>query len=276
MKQSSPAVNLQLFFVAILLFVWSWGSLALAQDNSSSVPEPPLNEQSLVYDLTMNGQIVGQRRVRIQYLPASSKLPYGSRIVESWTSLDYDVPLTGKNISYTKRATGHFSARGSKFVSVVDVAGDGFEFQGNQRQGGMWNIYEQQGKDLSQRKLSSSEMQSFSLALFDPGQLEQWISGANRNIYHVEMGELWTGSWTQLPSKSISVGDVTLEGIAMHYQSTHGELDVLWSDSGLVLDFTLRVNGLVLDANLRSLPAPPQFGNIAPILQFDGVEEESL
>ena len=117
MKQSSPAVNLQRFFVSILLFLWSWGSLALAQD-SSAAPEPPLNEQSLVYDLTMNGQIVGQRRIRIQYLPATSKLPYGSRIVESWTSLDYDVPVTGKEISYTQRATGHFSARGSKFVSV--------------------------------------------------------------------------------------------------------------------------------------------------------------
>ena len=62
----------------------------------------------------------------------------------------------------------------------------------------------------------------------------------------------------------------------MHYQSTQGELEVLWSDTGLILDFTLRVNGIELDANLRSLPAPPQFGNIAPILQFDGVEEESL
>ena len=70
MKQSSPAVNLQrpgrFGCFGNMGLPWLWPRTALLHLN------PPLNEQSLVYDLTMNGQIVGQRRIRIQYLPASS------------------------------------------------------------------------------------------------------------------------------------------------------------------------------------------------------------
>ena len=100
----------------------------------------------------------------------------------SWTSLDYDVPVTEKEILH---ATCDGSFLRTWEQSVLLSMQPGMADQGINDKVGV-NIHEQQAR-ISASKLSSSEMQKFSLALFDP---DSWSNGSAVPIETstVEMG----------------------------------------------------------------------------------------
>jgi len=230
--------------------------------------------QSLVYDLSFKGQPVGIREINIQYLPASKNMPYGSRILESWTEVE--VIVAGKKIEYKQRATGHFSERKSRFVSSVTVDGDQFELQGKQNENGKWLIHEMRSNGAKSTEYLSSDLNDISLALFDPGQSESWLNGEKLKIYHIEMGEVWKGEWIALPNVEVKTTNAKVTGHQLRFHCTEGDVDVAWSDTGILIDWTLRIMGLELDADIRNIPALPQFGNIETFDSFQGVKEEEL
>ena len=232
------------------------------------------NAQSLVYDLSFKGQPVGIREITIRYLPASSNMPYGSRILESWTELN--ITIAGKEITYQQRATGHFSDRKSRFVSSVSVNGQNFELQGKQSESGAWTIHEMTDSGLSTTEYKPYELNDVSLALFDPGQAASWMDGSMSKIYHMEMGEIWTGEWISLPDVQVQMASSQVTGKQLRFHCTEGDVDAAWSDTGIVIDGTLRIMGLELDADIRNIPALPQFGNIDNVDSFQGVKEEEL
>jgi hypothetical protein len=232
------------------------------------------SSQSLVYDLSFKGQPVGVREITIQYLPASDNMPHGSRILESWTEVETTV--AGKKIVYKQRATGHFSDRKSRFVSVVTVNDQHFELQGKQEQGEGWIIHEITSGGVTSTEYKHYEVSDISLALFDPGQSTSWQDGTLTKIYHIEMGEIWMGEWIELAEVQVSTPKETVTGKQYRYHSPDGEVDAAWSETGIVIDWTLRVLGLELEADIRNVPELPQFGNIEQFESFQGVKEEEL
>ncbi len=232
------------------------------------------SSQSLVYDLSFKGQPVGIREINIQYLPASKNMPYGSRILESWTEVE--VIVAGKKIAYKQRATGHFSERKSRFVSSVTVDNAQFELQGKQTENGNWTIHEMTPNGSKSKEYRHSELNDISLALFDPGQSESWLNGENLKIYHTEMGEVWKGEWIALPNVEIKTTNAEVVGRQLRFHCPEGDVDLAWSDTGILIDWTLRIMGLELDADIRNIPALPQFGNIEKFDSFQGVKEEEL
>ena len=232
------------------------------------------SSQSLVYDLTYKGQPVGIREITIQYLPATENSPHGSRMLESWT--EFEAVVAGKKIVYKQRATGHFSDRKSRFVSAVTVNDQHFELQGKQERGEGWTIHEINSKGVTSTEYKAYEVNDISLALFDPGQSESWQDKSLTKIYHVEMGEVWMGEWIELQDVQVTTIKETVTGKQLRYHSPDGELDAAWSDTGIVIDWTLRVLGVELEADIRNIPELPQFGNIEQFESFQGVKEEEL
>ena len=232
------------------------------------------SSQSLVYDLSFNGQPVGIREINIQYLPASQNVPYGSRVLESWTEVETTV--AGKKIVYKQRATGHFSDRKSRFVSSVTVNDQTFEIQGKHTQGEGWIIHEISEDGVNQKKYKTYEVHDVSLALFDPGQAESWQDGSITKVYHMEMGEIWMGEWIPLPDVQVSTPKEQVMGKQFRFHSAEGDVDAAWSETGIVIDWTLQVLGLELEADIRNVPELPQFGNIEQFESFQGVKEEEL
>mgnify|MGYP001252254242 CR=1 FL=1 len=230
--------------------------------------------QSLVYDLSLLGKPVGVREITIQYLPASSTMPYGSRLIESWT--DIEVVVAGKRIEYQQRATGHFSEYKSRFVSSVSLNGQVLEFQGKQLPSRDWIIYEMTKNGKEKKEFKSYQLDTVSLALFDPGQAENWQGGRFSKIYHLEMGNVWSGQWENIDESTITVGSQSVIGRQVRYNSPEGAASLAWSDTGLLIDWQLDILGITLDADIRSLPELPQFGNIEVEESFSGVEEEEL
>ena len=232
------------------------------------------SSQSLVYDLSFKGQPVGVREISIRYLPASKNMPYGSRILESWTELD--IVVAGKKIKYRQRATGHFSDKKSRFVSSVTLDEQTFELQGKQQENGSWVIHEMMETGVQSKEYRSYELDDISLALFDPGQASSWIAEERSKIYHIEMGEVWTGEWIALPEVQVQTASSQVTGRQLRFHCADGDVDVAWSDTGIVIDWTLKIMGLELDADIRNIPALPQFGNIETFESFQGVKEEEL
>lgn len=232
------------------------------------------SSQSLVYDLSLQGKPVGTREVTIQYLPASETMPYGSRLIESFTELE--IQVGAKKITYQQRATGHFSEYKSRFVSSVSVNDQVFEFQGKQLPSRDWVIYEMTEKGKEKKVFKSYQLDTVSLALFDPGQAQNWQGGRFSKIYHLEMGEVWSGQWENIDESTITVGSQSVIGRQVRYGTPEGSANIAWSDTGLLIDWQLEVMGITLDADIRSLPDLPQFGNIQVEESFKGVEEEEL
>jgi hypothetical protein len=229
-------------------------------------------EQSLVYDLTLAGEPVGHRTVTIKYATAKDR-DSGSREVESFTEIN--MTIAGKEIAYQQHATGVFTDSKTRFVSIVSLNGTNFELQGKSRSNQSWIVHEILPSGVLKHEYSAYEVQGISLALFDPGQSNQWTEG-HQSFYQIETGDVWSGEWHSEKESSISNNGESILGRQSRYHSDKGDLVAAWSSEGLLLDWELKIMGVTLDATLRNLPAKPDFGEVNIQQSFQGVEEESL
>ena len=119
-------------------------------------------------------------------------------------------------------------------------------------------------------------MDFFSLALFDPGQSHEWMKEEPLKIMLVETGHIWGGTWSPAGSEVISSATGQVSGERMEFQSGSNSMDALWSPDGLVVDWSVTVSGVRIDAAIRSIPETPHFGEIESVQSFSGVSEEEL
>lgn len=229
-------------------------------------------EQSLVYDLMLSGEPVGHRTVTISYIPPTESSP-SARNIESLTEID--MVVAGQEISYQQHATARFSQGKTRFVSIVSVNDERFELQGKSRSNQSWVVHEVLPSGVLKEEYSAYEVQAISLALFDPGQANQWKEG-HQSFYHIEMGDIWSGEWHSEKETSISNNGQSVFGREVRYHSDKGDVVAAWSSEGILIDWTLKMLGVSLDATLRNLPATPDFGEVKLQKSFQGVQEESL
>lgn len=229
-------------------------------------------EQSLVYDLTLAGEPVGSRTVKIRYISPTER-DSSAREVESFTEVN--MTIAGKGIQYQQHATAKFTDYKTQFVSVVSVNDKNFELQGKSRSNQSWVVHEILPSGVLKQEYSATEVQGISLALFDPGQANKWTEGY-QSFYQIETGDVWSGEWHSEKETSISNNGETIYGREARYHSNSGDVVMGWSSEGIVLNWQLKIMGVTLDAVLRNLPANPDFGDVNVQKSFQGVEEESL
>ena len=229
-------------------------------------------EQSLVYDLTLAGEPVGSRTVKIRYI-SPTEHDSSARQIESFTEVN--MTITGKSIKYQQHATAKFTDYKTQFVSIVAVNEKNYELQGKSRSNQSWVIHEILPSGVLKQEYSSTDVQSISLALFDPGQTNKWSEGY-QSFYQIETGDVWSGEWHSEKETSISNNGEIVHGREARFHSSKGDMVMGWSTEGIVLNWQLKILGVTLDATLRNLPANPDFGDVNLQKSFQGVEEESL
>ena len=229
-------------------------------------------EQSLVYDLTLAGEPVGSRTVKIRYV-APTNNNRGAREIDSFTEINMSV--AGKTVEYQQHATARFTDSKTRFVSVVSVNGKTYELQGKSRSNQSWVVHEILPSGVLKQEYSAYDVQGISLALFDPGQANRWSEG-HQAFYQVETGDVWSGEWHSEKETSISNNGEPVFGRELRYHSGKGDVLASWSSEGIMMDWQLKIMGVTLDAALRNLPANPDFGEVNLQKSFQGVEEESL
>lgn len=229
-------------------------------------------EQSLVYDLTLAGEPVGTRTVKIRYISPTER-DSSAREIESLTEVN--MTIAGKGIEYQQHATAKFTDYKTNFVSIVSINDKNFELQGKSRSNQSWVVHEILPSGVLKQEYSATDVQGVSLALFDPGQANKWTEGY-QSFYQIETGDVWSGEWHSEKETSISNNGEIVHGREARYHSSKGSVVMGWSTEGIVLNWQLKIMGVTLDAALRNLPANPDFGDVNLQKSFQGVEEESL
>ena len=229
-------------------------------------------EQSLVYDLTLSGVPVGSRTVKIRYVSPKERQS-GAREIESFTELQCNI--AGKLVEYQNHATAKFTDSKTHFVSIVSLNGQNFELQGKSLPNQSWVIHEVLPSGVLKQEYTPSEVQGISLALFDPGQANKWSEGP-QDFYQIETGDVWSGEWHSGKETSISNNGESIYGREVRYHSSKGDVVAGWSSEGIMLNWQLKIMGVILDATLRNLPDNPNFGDVNVQKSFQGVQEESL
>ena len=243
-------------------------ALSVAQADSS---------QQLVYDLSIRGKLVGRRDLKITYIPASTSKPLGLRRIEAYTEIDH--VIAGKEIKYRQRATAQISGQSAKkFVSSVSINDQVTEIQGRKLRDGSWMVYVVVPGKAMEKHYSRSEIHAFSLELFDPGQLMQWQEKRSFRILSVDgnVPEIWRGVWKDEGTSGISNTHKKIHGRQLSMKAEKGKLNALWAYNGILLDWSVDINGLKIDADIREIPKNPKFGEIKKIKSFKGVDEEEL
>ena len=242
-------------------------SLAVAAESS----------QQLVYDLSIRGKLVGRRDVKITYIPASESKPLGSRRLESYTEIDHVV--AGNPIKYRQRATAQISGKGSKkFVSSVSINDQVTEIQGRKLRDGSWSVYVVVPGTATEENYGRSQIDGFSLELFDPAQASKWQAEQSTKLLAIDgsVPEIWRGLWVNDGSADLRSTDKKMQGRQLSIKAKQGKLDMLWAQNGILLDWKVSLMGMTINADLREIPQDPKFGEIKNIKSFQGVQEEEL
>jgi len=248
------------------------GCLLLGLAQASTNPS-----QVLIYDLSIKGLTVGTRKVTITYIPASEDNPLGSRRLESFTEVE--AKIHGKKLSYLQRTSAQLSNQTTKkFVSSISVNGQVTELQGKQKKDGTWAVNQIISGKVTKKEYSRNGLHAFSLELFDPGQISRWEEGDRFRFLSLESGELdvLEGTWSSKGQFQLTNAYESISGQKLSIKTDKGGLEALWSHTGLLIDWSLTISGIRVDADIRDIPKPPQFGEIAPMKTFGGVEEEEL
>jgi len=165
-----------------------------------------------------------------------------------------------------------------KYVSTISMNQRRTELQGKQRKDGSWVIHQITPSGVVKKKYSRSGLHAFSLELFDPGQHARWEKGDRLRLFPIELGELdiWEGKWESSGSQQLSNSHESISGTQLSIGMEEGDLQAVWSHHGVLIDWSLTLGGIKIDADIRDIPKAPQFGEISPLKDFSGVEEEEL
>ncbi len=218
--------------------------------------------QSLVYDLSVDNAVVGERRVDVTYLPSSKSNPLGMRRIELWTTLKTTVQ--GAAVSYTQRCTAQLSEQKASFVISTQLNDQVTELQGKRFKDGSWLVHQISDTDVKKIELRKTQVSAVSLELFDPGRAELWQAQDSYQLLVLEGLEpfIVQGAWSE---KDMVLTDESLQAIAakqLQGKSKEGILNAVWSADGMLIDWDIAIMGITLHADIRSVPKPPNFGEL--------------
>ena len=229
-------------------------------------------EQTLSYDLEIDGKPAGKRDVTLNFIQEDGD---EVRIVQSYTELK--VTLPGALYVYRNRASGRAGTGSPGFTSSVDEDGTIREVQGRRTSDRSWRVTLVEGGETQAWKLRPSQVTLTSLDLLDPERHELLTMTADAAVLVVETGAISSGPVTDLGVARVRVGGDEVEGHRWGLDTEDGRWVMAWSSEGVLLGYETRWMGKTLTARLRALPPPASFGDVevAPVLGT-GLSEESL
>lgn len=233
-------------------------------------------EQTLVFDLIMDGAVVGRREVTVRYIPP--EVPSGGevRVLETWTELNAQV--RGWSFALENRSTGFANDTRSTFTSSMSVNGKVSEIQGKRLRDGRWQVNALYPDGAQQWELRRTEVDLSSLDLLDPKRPEIFKAGSRAKVLSAETGRVLTGLIEDLGEDTLTVNDQEVVVHRWAWTPPEARFELAWSEDGLLVDWSATFQGRRLDADIRELPKPRVYGELQ-VEEFVGlpdVEEEEL
>lgn len=214
-------------------------------------------DQKLVYDLTVNGEVVGTREVTYRYLAREDG---ERRVIEAYTELS----VAGSKVAC--RSNGLSTPRSAQFTSAVEQDGARSQVQGTLLPDGGWRLVVAEGKDVTERTLGRTEAQVTSLDLLDPVRNRVLTTPGAVGIVLVETGEVLVGSVGEGREGNIKVGGQKVPVVRYTVDGGAGGSASFDLDAeGLLLRSELSWLGVRVIATARDVPPPRSFGTVERI-----------
>lgn len=228
---------------------------------------------AMVYDLTLDGASVGTREVNVRYLPTAQG---EVRILESYTEISATVAGVGYTLK--NRASAKVGAGTPGFTSSVQENGAVREIQGRLLPDRRWQVTIAETGKLETYYLRPSELQLTSLDLLDAQRSRAMSAGTGTvAMLIVESGAVLSGPVSALGETSMQVGGVEVQASCARWTPETGPSELCWTSDGVLVRYTSTVLGRTVNATLRALPPPPDFGAIEGLPASGGaLQEESL
>ena len=251
------------------LMFWALAATTAAQAADST-------EQSLVFDLLMDGAVVGHREITVKYIPPATPAGQESRVIETWTELNAQLGAWGFVLE--NRSTGFGSDGRSTFTSSMSVNGKVSEIQGQRHPDGRWQINAHYPDGIQRFELRRTEVDLSTLDLLDPGRALIFRDGARARVLSAEPGRVMTGELTDLGESTLTVGDREVVVHRWAWTPPEARFELAWSEDGLLVDWSATFKGKRLDADIRELPTPRVYGEVQTedFVGLPAVSEEPL
>lgn len=221
-----------------------WWSLALAA------------EQTLVYDLSVGGQPVGQRTVTVHYVAR----PGGERrVVETHTT----ATLAGRALE--ARATGMSNPRGATFTTSLSLDGKVESIQGVEQPDGRWKLTITDGKDLRRSELPDPGVILTTIDIVDPGRSRRLDASGGATLVFVETGDVLHGQLGPGQPATVPVGAAQVSTTRYTLETDLGRARFDLDENGLLVRSEASWLGVGVVATLRELPPAATWGEVETI-----------
>ena len=228
--------------------------------------------QNITYDLVMSGTVVGHRDLSIRYLDPHPDQSGEVRILESWTEID--ARIRGIPVEIRNRATARATDSRGSFSSSMSINGSVEEIQGRQLPDGRWQLTRVRQDQIAEQLIRRTEVDLSSLDLFDPVLGSLLVDPGPVGVVSVETGMVLRG-----PVEDLGEAEITIDGqpILVHrwgIDTDEGRVELSRSMEGLILGWSMDIEGEQLQATARSVPPERSYDTIAPLFGEAVLEEE--
>lgn len=224
--------------------------------------------QQLRYTLSINSQEVGQRELKVVYLPGQYQ---EVRLIESWTELT--VPLGPKSLRYTQRMTGMGGSGG--FVSVIQEGRTRMEVQAAAAPSG-WTVTVAEGGEAKVYALGPEAFDMSSLLLVDPGSADRLEGRSQLKVLAAESGGVLEGPLRASGPVRVAVGGQSLTATEYVWSVPEAEMTLAYGEHGHLLRYSTQVLGMTVQGVLDAPPPERSWGSAleGPLIDQDQTVRE--
>lgn len=215
-------------------------------------------EHELSWELSVQGQRIGQRDVTVKYVQADVAR---RRIIESWTEIDGSVgPI---RVVYRQRMTAHTTERDpASFHSVMEQNGVPSEVQARYSPSG-WFVTTNQGGRARTVEMPLNRIDISTADLMDPATRYPLNRFDKVRILSAETGEVLVGPVEDLGMKDIQAGNATVQTHGYAWNAPTGKSTFWFTAEGFLVAYDMNVLGVQIDAKL--MHAPPAGADDFPV-----------
>jgi hypothetical protein len=211
-------------------------------------------EQHVVYDLLVDGSLVGTRDVTVKYL----QRPSGERhVLESYTELS----LGGAHVE--SRCSGLSTPTSAQFSSATERAGERSSVAAKELPQGGWQLTVATGTKQVER--SEASVRASTLDLMDPSRVALLEGAGPFGLLIAETGDVVVGTLSPAEPASITVGGQKVSTNRYTLSGESGSARFYLTSDGLLVRSEVSWLGLSVVGVLRELPEARDYGAVETI-----------
>jgi hypothetical protein len=189
--------------------------------------------------------------------------------------LEMSVTKGAQVYTLKSRASSMHGPGGASISTSVEENGKGREVQARVELDGSWTVHELENGMRSTWSFTRKEVGLSTMDLVDPERYRRILDHEMNPMLIAETGQVAIGRIQDLGEAQVEVAGTMMTVQKISWTPEAGQLLLLFSESGLLVDYSLDFMGKRLHAKLEALPEERSWGGFEPAV-FGGVSEEEL